>query len=569
MHLSPDSAVFGAAGFLGRALVAELLRRGHAVAAAVHGPSGPLRAWLEAQGADARALTVVTADVTRPGLGLDAMPGVRDVYNCAARYAFGLDPVEARAVNVTGALNVLEWTAELPAARRLVHLSGYRVAGTDGPDARLGAYESSKREGDAAVRRRAAALGVPTTIANPASVIGPGQYIGLSSMVGELWRGRLPAVPGGPRTFVPVVELGHLARFLAELPAAPETAGRDYWVLDDATPELPRMLGLLAGHLGVRAPRGHVPVPLVRALPRFLTHADPETLPFLSEDRYPTGPADDFARARGLNAPPVEQALRDWADHLVASRFGAVAAPAGPYGFQDVAGGRTWLEGDRDDPEHVLLHGLPLDGASWAETARHLDGPVLAADLPGLGRSGPANASADAWLAALLAPVKGRPLLTAHSYACGPAVRYAARHPEKIRGLVLVAPPFLLAPAARRKPAALTALMLRRASPARLAALLGVPHGEAVESAAASLRRPGVARRTAAAAHAAAEGRPALRRALAEVTVPLAVVTGEADPAVHAPPSGAATAVIKGAGHFPQLTHPEETARAVAGGGRE
>nr|WP_067475720.1 alpha/beta fold hydrolase [Actinomadura hibisca] len=561
--MSPDSVVFGAAGFIGRALVAELLRRGHRVAAAVRGPAAPLLAWLDAQDADVRALTVVTAGITRSGLGLDPLPEVRDVYNCAARYAFGLDPAEARAFNVTGALNVLDWTAALPAARRLVHLSGYRVAGTDGPGTRLGAYEESKREGDAAVRRRATELGVPTTIANPSAVIGPGQYIGLSSMAEELWRGRLPAVPGGPDTFVPVVELGYLARFLAELPTAPETAGQDYWVLDDATPELPRLLGLLAEHLGVRAPRRHVPVSLVRALPRSLTNADPETLSFLSTDRYPTGPANEFARARGLEAPPVEQALRDWADHLVATRFGAVVAPEGPYGFQEVAGGRTWLAGDRDAPEHVLLHGLPLDGTSWAETVRHLDGPVLAADLPGLGRSGPVDVPLDAWLTELLVPVKGRPLLTAHSYACGPAVRYAARHPERIRGLVLVAPPFLLAPAARREPAALTAVMLRRTSATRLAGVLGVPPGEAVESAVASLRRSGVARRTAAAVHGAAAEHAALRRALAEVTVPVTVVTGETDPAVHALPFG--TAVIAGAGHYPQLTHPEETARAIAG----
>jgi nucleoside-diphosphate-sugar epimerase len=291
-----DAIVFGATGFVGRSLVAELLTRGRRVAAAVRHDT--LTPWLAARGVATDGLRVVTADVTRP---LSGLPGAPVVYNAAGRYAFGLTAEEARAANVTGALNVLEWAAALPGLRRLVHVSGYRVS-TPGarPDyARLGAYEASKVEGDRAVRARAGDLGVPLTLVNPSTVIGPGQYLGLAALVRDLWNGRLPALPGGPGTFVPVVTLDHLVRFLAEVPAAPP--GEHHWVLDDTTPALPGLVDVLARHTGVRAPRRTVPVGLLRRLPRRLTGADPETLSFLSADRYPTAPARAFA-ARASSA---------------------------------------------------------------------------------------------------------------------------------------------------------------------------------------------------------------------------------------------------------------------------
>ncbi|MGV9306109.1 alpha/beta fold hydrolase [Nonomuraea sp. NPDC003727] len=608
-----DAIVFGATGFVGRALIAELLTRGQRVAAAVR--EDTLTPWLAAQGIGTAGLTVVGADLTRP---LDGLPEVRDVYNAAARFAFGLGVAEARAVNVTGALNVLEWAATLPGLRRLVHISGYRVSASEGrPDyGRLGAYEASKFEADLAVRGRARELGVPLTIANPSTVIGPGQYIGLAALVADLWNGRLPVLPGGPDVFLPVVTIDYFARFLAEIPT--REAGVDYWVLDEATPLLPDLVRTIADHAGVRAPRRTVPAGLVRRLPRRLTGADPETLSFLSADRYPTASARAFAAAAGLEMPPVADALRRWADDLVAARFGAAMPWLRPYGYQAVAGSRTWVMGERRRPAYVLLHGLPMNADVWAPLAAHLPGDVLAADLPGLGRSGPLpagpippadipsvaapsvaapsvaapsvaaaavgtaavetrghgrrragaasrkasrEASTEAWLAELMGPVTTRPVLVAHSLACGPALRFAVDHPERIAKLVLVSPAFLQRPAARLTRSRPAALLARRMSPARLAGTLGLPEGPAVSGAAADLRRPGVARRVIAALRTAHAERETSRRLLARVTVPVEIVVGSADPLVTAVDHPVTE--IPGAGHHPQLTHPAEVADAA------
>ncbi|MER5619806.1 alpha/beta fold hydrolase [Streptosporangium sp. NPDC002544] len=571
-----DSVVFGAAGFVGRSLVAELLRARRGVAAAVRGRADRLTSWLTGQGVDTARLTVVTADITAPGLGLDGLADlgqVRDVYNTAARFAFGLSAEEARAVNVTGALNVADWAATRPGLRRLVHISGYRVSG-DSPDRRgdlavdyrQGAYKASKREADAALRVRARELGIPLTIVNPATVVGTGQFIGLATVVRDLWYGRLPALPGGPDIFLPVVDGDYFARFTAALPEHEETEGNAYWVLDDETPNLPELVRTVAGHLGVPAPRRAIPVGVVRRLPRALTGADPETLSFLSADRYDTAPARSFAERAGLVMPPVGEVLRRWADGLVAARFGRGVPPREPYGFHDVAGVRTWVAGERETPEYVLFHGLPLDADSWDAVRGRLDAPALAADLPGLGRSAAARRSGpgrghplDDWTAALMGPVRTRPVLVGHSFGCGPALRYAAAHPDRVAEVVLVAPAFLQAPSPRLLRSGMAVPVLRRMREERLGRMLGVPAG-----AIADMRRPGAARRVIEATRVAHIARDGLRRSLDRIEVPVTIVAGAAD----SPVAGRSAAVIAGAGHYPQLTHPEELAEVLRAAGR-
>ncbi|MFJ5222493.1 alpha/beta fold hydrolase [Streptomyces sp. NPDC088400] len=551
-----DAIVFGATGFIGRSLVAELLTRGQRVAAAVRNDT--LTPWLISQGVDTGGLEIVAADITRP---LSGLPEVRDVYNTAGRYAFGLGVEEARATNVTGALNVLEWAAALPGLRRLVHISGYRVSAADGqPDyAVLGAYEASKFEADRAVRARARELRVPLTIANPSTVIGPGQYVGLAALVKDLWNGRLSALPGGHDTFLPITTIDYFVRFLAEAPASP--AGEHYWVLDDSTPLLPELIGTIADHMGVRAPRRTVSADLLRRLPRKLTGADPETLSFLSADRYPTASAHAFAASAGLEMPPAADALRAWADDLVAARFGSASPWLNPYGFRAVAGSRTWVTGERHRPAHVLLHGLPMNADLWAPLAARLADPVLAPDLPGLGRSAATTRPVEEWLADLMSPVRTRPALVAHSWSCGPALRFAVDHPDRISKLVLISPAFLQGGPSRLARSGLAAAMMRRMSAADLARTLGVPEGAEVESAAADLHRGGVARRVVTAMRADVAERKQARALLDRVSVPVQIIVGSDDPLVAAVDHPVAE--IAGAGHYPQLTHPAEVARQL------
>ncbi|GAA3382292.1 alpha/beta fold hydrolase [Cryptosporangium minutisporangium] len=599
-----DSMVFGATGFIGRWLLLELLGQGRVVAAAVRGGAGSaarLRDWLREHGADDGALTTIDTDLSRERLARAAdeeiLGSVRDVFNVAGRYQFGMAPDEARRANVDGALNVLGWGAGLPRLRRLVHLSGYRVSV---PEARypwsanesreryrrLGAYEASKVEADAALRVVAAREAVPLTLVNPSTVVGHSvtgeaeQYIGLATTVRDLWNGGLPALAGSRRTFVPVVTVDYLARFMAAVPLHDEGPLTAHWVLDGATPDFPDLVAELVTHLGVSAPRRIVPVGLVRRLPKALTRVEPETLSFLSEDRYDTASADRIAAAAGLSQPPVGDVLRRWADRLVADRFGAAPSPV-PGGFHLVAGGRTYLAGERSAPRFVLLHGLPLDGESWQGLLSHLDGAALRADLPGLGRSSPTTATAAQWLTELLSPVRTRPTLVAHSAAAGAALSYANAHPDRVSRLVLVSPYFL-----QRRPSRLLrtvmvgTTMLRHATAGQLTnSLLGehldvapaatavsgqdAAH-QAIASVAANLRRPGVARRTARwlrDAQREAE-RSRLRHLLRSCPVPVQLIVGDRDPLVEGNDEHD-VATIPDAGHHPHLSHPAQLGAAI------
>jgi len=239
----------------------------------------------------------------------------------------------ARHANVETARRVVDFSATL-GVKRLVHVSGYRVGGQNPASVpwsprriaseydRLGAYEASKVESDAVVQAAAQEPGVPATMANPSTVIGHSdtgesdQTLGLATTVLDLIHGRLRAVPGGSSVFVPVVTVDYLTRFMVLLPTLEETQGVAYWILDPDTPPLPDLLRLIGAHHQVRVPRLRLPVDVVELLPPAMSHADCETLGFLSTDRYPTGPTEDLARAHGLRHADVEVSLRRWSDHL-------------------------------------------------------------------------------------------------------------------------------------------------------------------------------------------------------------------------------------------------------------
>lgn len=137
----------------------------------------------------------------------------------------------------------------------------------------------------------------------------------------DLLAGRMPALPGGHHTFVPVVTVDYLASFTVLLATREDTAGQSYWVLDDSTPPLPDLLRLIGTDQGVKVPRFRVPIAMLKHLPRRITRTDPETLSFLSTDRYPTGPAETLAREHGLSHADVAESLRLWGRYLARQRL--------------------------------------------------------------------------------------------------------------------------------------------------------------------------------------------------------------------------------------------------------
>ena len=441
--------------------------------------------------------------------------------------------------------------------------------------ARLGAYEASKVEADAVFQRLATDLNVPWSIVNPSTVIGDSetgesdQFQGLAQSVREIWEGKMNALPGNDRTFVPVVAADYLARFMAILPCIPETVGRSYWVLDADTPCLSELLTRIGRHLEVAVPRFRVPVGLINVLPRSITNADPETLSFLSEDRYPTAEADEIATSHGLKMPDTMTSILRWVDHLVAHRFGTAVQPI--CGFETIGGVRTFKTGGMG--RLAILPGLPVNADSWSEVTEIISG-ACAFDLPGLGLSaGDSPADWPAWGSGLLDD-EGSIHLVGHSLGAALALEAATQRPGAVSRLTLVAP-FFLQPRGGwpTRIVPLTARYLRRLDGRSLSRrLIGSEDAEAqLQSSVDDLRRPQTSHRVAQLLSRCADQRwrSELIGKLAEYPGHIDLVVGARDPlAEEFRPlveslANVSIVTLANAGHHPQLTHPGPLASAI------
>jgi nucleoside-diphosphate-sugar epimerase len=578
---SRHALVFGASGLVGRHLVLTLAEAGVEVTAAVRsGESGArVEQWLREHGLT-RSVSTTIVDFGAAQIvagGPSDFMHVTEIHNCAGAYRFGMTAQEARSANVGIVEKLIDFAADLPDLQRIVHVSGYRVGGQDpstvpwSEDHRgavyeeLGAYEASKVESDAIFQALANERGVPWTIVNPCSVIGDSstgesdQHIGLATTIGQIWDGTAAALPGGASTFLPVVTVDHLAAFMAAAAIDPAAVGKAYWVLDDDTPPLADLLTHVGQHLGAKVPSLHIPVGVIKRLPARISKADPETMAFLSADRYPTESAIDLARRHGIEMPDVLASLERWADHLAAHRFGAATADGRQF-FN--AGGLRTFELGVPGSSRVILPGLPVNVDTWAEVASGID--ARAVDLPGLGLSaGTGVQDWEQWLPAVLA---GEPAdLIGHSIGAAAAVVAADRFRGQVKSLTLIAPFFLQAPmraSARLQP--LVRTYLRHTNPARLSLQLtgSEASASALESSVSDLKR-GSAKRVA--EHLARAGseqwRAELQEALTRFDGAIRIITGSNDPLTAAaaeqlaPLPNVELISVPGAGHHPQLTH--------------
>ncbi len=180
--------VTGAAGFLGRLLVARLLAEGRAVRVLERRPSDAF---------DGLAVERAQGDVTRPETLLPVCAGAEAIFHLAGIVAYDpSDEARLQAVNVDGVVNLLA-AAKSAGAGRVVHVSSVAAVGfTEDPARPLdedspfpeGAWRSryarTKRLGEEAALR-AAAAGQDVVVANPGFVIGAGDVNHVSTFVVE------------------------------------------------------------------------------------------------------------------------------------------------------------------------------------------------------------------------------------------------------------------------------------------------------------------------------------------------------------------------------------------------
>jgi dihydroflavonol-4-reductase len=193
----------GATGFIGRPLVAELLRRGYEVHALVRSPRASAAQALASAG-----VRIFPGDVTRPETLRAGMEGVDAVIHNAAWFAFGIrrrDAATMHATNVGGTRHTLD-AALAAGVRRIVYVSTILAFGhTDGAvadeDARRrhpprSLYERTKSEAHA-YATELQARGAPIVVACPGAVFGPGDPSVTGMMLRMYVRGLQPPVELG------------------------------------------------------------------------------------------------------------------------------------------------------------------------------------------------------------------------------------------------------------------------------------------------------------------------------------------------------------------------------------
>ena len=194
--------VTGGAGFVGGAVVRQLLARGDHVVAAVRDPhnAGSL-------GMSGAALIGIDLAASDQAPLVAAMEGADAVFHLAGNYRVGIRPGERPAMwaaNVTATGRVLD-AATATGVMRLVYTSTANVLGNtlgqapdetfqrQQPPVFLSWYDETKYRAHLLAEERAAG-GAPILIAMPGMIYGPGDHSQAGAQIQHALEGRLPVL---------------------------------------------------------------------------------------------------------------------------------------------------------------------------------------------------------------------------------------------------------------------------------------------------------------------------------------------------------------------------------------
>ena len=191
-------AITGATGFVGSAVLADALAKGHAVRALARRdqPAQDGVTWVRGDLNDTAALAALVD-------GADAVIHVAGLTNTP-------DPAEFEAANVTGTANVLAAMAGT-GVRRLVFVSSLSAR-----EPKLSAYGASKAKAETLVE----ASGLDWTTVRPPGVYGP-RDVDYLEMFRTAKLGFVPLPPGGASSIIHADDLARLLVALAASNAAP------------------------------------------------------------------------------------------------------------------------------------------------------------------------------------------------------------------------------------------------------------------------------------------------------------------------------------------------------------
>lgn len=244
--------ITGAAGFVGRAVCAEFLRRGWYVRTAARVAGRPVLS----------CENVVVGDLARGPRWERALDGVNVVVHLAARIhdlSTSANVASFHAVNCD-ATERLARAAAMAGARRLIFLSSVKVNGDSTlPGARLvpfaaphpqGPYAVSKWQAEMALSRVAAETGLEVVVIRSPLVYGPGVGANFLRLVRLVDR-QVPLPLKSIRNQRSLIYVGNLAEVIALCAAHKAAIGQTLLVADGEDLSTPELVAKLAAALGV------------------------------------------------------------------------------------------------------------------------------------------------------------------------------------------------------------------------------------------------------------------------------------------------------------------------------
>ncbi len=288
--------VTGGTGFVGRAVVAELVSNGYRVKVLSRRP--PSR----------RDVEWAEGDVTDPASVERAVSGCRQVIHLVAIRREWKERT-FQAITAGGTLNTVSAASKTGGVDRFILMSALGV----GPDPDTG-YMSAKLQAEEMVR----SSGIPHAIMRPSFIIGPG---GFMEEYAQLIRSApMVPIPGQGNFALQPIALDDVARAFRKAIETPAALGNTYDLVGLEPTTFEALIDLIMNSMGMKKRKIHVPLPIMRVVGSVSQRLTPNPPVTVDEIKMllagNTGDPGPSQRDLGLDLIPLARAVQEAVDGL-------------------------------------------------------------------------------------------------------------------------------------------------------------------------------------------------------------------------------------------------------------
>ncbi len=252
--------VTGATGFLGSALVTELVKQDQPVRVLVRDEQKARQQFGE-------AVSIVRGEITDVAQVRQAVEGANIIYHFVGRLYHPSVPAELyRETHVEGTRIILEACKGQSQLTRFVHCSttgvhgetGKTPATEDAPFAPTNPYEATKLEGELLTLKAHKEQGLPVSVVRPGLVYGPGD-LHLLGFFSSIKKGLFRVIDNGTAMLHPIYidDMNDAFLLAAE---RPEAIGHSYNIAGARAVSIRELSTAIAHSMGKELPSGNIPL---------------------------------------------------------------------------------------------------------------------------------------------------------------------------------------------------------------------------------------------------------------------------------------------------------------------